>query len=228
MPVTPTDPLIVQAAAGTGLPADVVAAQVNVESEGNQFAVSPAGAEGEFQFLPSTYDALGFVPGTEFIPTDEVQAYMKYMNQLLVWAKGDVRQALAAYNAGQRSWQAGLGYADEILANAKTGKGLTVGTHQTPTTTSGGGLLGDFDKAVAGALNLVTFGPGSLLGGGLLKSASDIAQAIAAVALPLTKFAEILDWFFHPGHWIRLLAGLGGGILVLGGVYQMSHAGGGM
>ena len=57
-------------------------------------------------------------------------------------------------------------------------------------------------------------------------SASAIAQSIAAVAAPLIKIAEAIDWFFHPAHWIRLLAGIAGGVLVLGGVWQMSHAGG--
>jgi soluble lytic murein transglycosylase-like protein len=40
------------------------------------------------------------------------------MKQLLQWSGGNVQQALAAYNAGQGNWQAGLGYANTILAKA--------------------------------------------------------------------------------------------------------------
>jgi soluble lytic murein transglycosylase-like protein len=40
------------------------------------------------------------------------------MKYLLHWSHGNVQMALAAYNAGQRNWRAGLGYADEILSIA--------------------------------------------------------------------------------------------------------------
>jgi uncharacterized protein YjeT (DUF2065 family) len=53
-----------------------------------------------------------------------------------------------------------------------------------------------------------------------------VPAAIMGVAAPLVKIAEGLDWFFHPDHWIRLFAGLFGGALVIGGIWQMSHAGG--
>jgi Transglycosylase SLT domain len=214
VPVSLTDPLVVQAAANTGLPASVVAAQVNAESEGDPNAVSPAGAEGEFQFLPGTYTGLGFPAGTEFDPAVEVRAYEKFMTELLQWAKGDVRQALAAYNAGQGNWQAGLGYADGILSAAKSGSGLTVGTHQAPGTNIGSWLQSAVDAVGLGAG--FTGGP----------SLPDIPGAILAVAAPLVKIAEVIDWFFHPDHWIRLFAGFFGGALVIGGIWQMSHAGG--
>jgi hypothetical protein len=214
MPVSATDPLVVQAAKNTGLPASVVAAQVNAESGGDPNAVSPAGAEGEFQFLPSTYTGLGFPAGTEFNPAEEVRAYEKYMTELLQWAKGDVRKALAAYNAGQGGWQAGLGYADTILGNAKQGQGLTVGKSQGPTTN-----LGSWVSSIGDALGL-----GAGFSGG--PAVPDVPAAIMGVAAPLVKIAEGLDWFFHPDHWIRLFAGLFGGALVIGGIWQMSHAGG--
>lgn len=217
MPVSVTDPLVVQAAANTGLPASVVAAQVNAESSGNPNAVSPAGAEGEFQFLPSTYTGLGFPAGTEFDPAIEVRAYEKFMTELLKWAGGDVRKALAAYNAGQGGWQAGLGYADSILSAAKAGQGLTVGTHQQPSSVGVGGL-GSWLGGVWSGLGL-----GLIPGVGAV---GDVPQAIVGLAAPLVKIAEALDWFFHPEHWVRLFAGLFGGALVIGGIWQMSHAGG--
>jgi soluble lytic murein transglycosylase-like protein len=112
---------IQQAAQGTGLPEPVVAAQVQVESNYDPGAISPAGAEGPYQFMPSTWATLGFPAGQEFSWATSTHAYITFMRLLLAWSGGNVRQALAAYNAGQLNWQAGLGYADQILS--MTGQG---------------------------------------------------------------------------------------------------------
>jgi soluble lytic murein transglycosylase-like protein len=106
------------AARGTGLPVPVIAAQVQVESGYNPSAVSPAGAEGPYQFMPSTWAGLGFPAGQEFNWATSTRAYITYMRQLLTWSHGNVRLALAAYNAGPADWPAGLGYADQILRAA--------------------------------------------------------------------------------------------------------------
>jgi LysM repeat protein len=112
---------IQQAAQGTGLPESVVAAQVQVESSYDPGAISPAGAEGPYQFMPSTWATLGFPAGQEFDWGTSTHAYITFMRLLLAWSGGNVRQALAAYNAGQGNWQAGLGYADQILSMAGHG-----------------------------------------------------------------------------------------------------------
>jgi hypothetical protein len=112
---------IQQAAQGTGLPESVVAAQVQVESSYNSGAVSPAGAEGPYQFMPSTWATLGLPSGQEFDWGTSTQAYITFMRMLLAWSGGNTQQALAAYNAGQANWQAGLGYADQILSMAGQG-----------------------------------------------------------------------------------------------------------
>jgi LysM repeat protein len=112
---------IQQAAQGTGLPGSVVAAQIQVESNYESGAVSPAGAEGPYQFMPSTWATLGFPAGQEYNWATSTHAYINFMRLLLAWSGGNVRQALAAYNAGQANWQAGLGYADHILSMAGQG-----------------------------------------------------------------------------------------------------------
>ena len=112
---------IQQAAQGTGLPDSVVAAQIEVESNYESGAVSSAGAEGPYQFMPSTWATLGFPAGQEFNWGTSTHAYINFMRLLLAWSGGNVRQALAAYNAGQANWQAGLGYADHILSTAGQG-----------------------------------------------------------------------------------------------------------
>ena len=115
--------IVNQAAAGTGLPASVVAAQINEESGFNPNAVSPTGAQGMFQFEPSTYASYG--SGSPDNPSDEVQAYIKYMNTLLKQEGGSVYKALEAYNAGPANLSAGAGYASTILSNAGAGTSIT-------------------------------------------------------------------------------------------------------
>lgn len=107
-------------------------------------------------------------------------------------------------------------YKQFLRGNVPPGVGTVVGG-QVPQQ----GGLGGFVSGVWRDLNLPIAAIGSVLG-----SASSVAQAIAALAAPLVKIAEALDWLFHPAHWIRLLAGFAGGVLVLAGVWQMSHAGG--
>ena len=99
----------------------MVAAQIEVESNYESGAVSPAGAEGPYQFMPSTWSTLGFPAGQEFNWATSTHAYINFMRLLLAWSGGNVRQALAAYNAGQGNWPAGLGYADHILSMAGQG-----------------------------------------------------------------------------------------------------------
>jgi hypothetical protein len=136
--------LVAQMAQATGLPENVVAAQAQAESGFNATAVSSAGAEGWLQFLPSTYNQYasqaGVAPGTEFNPADEAKVYDAYMNALLQQEKGNVRNALAAYNAGPGNLAAGYGYADSILSAAGQGSNLTTSTQ--PASASTAGLFG--------------------------------------------------------------------------------------
>jgi cell wall-associated NlpC family hydrolase len=93
------------------LPAPLLAAQLNQESGFDPNAVSPAGAEGIAQFMPSTWptwsqndDGTGNV--SEFNPYDSIMAQGRYMCSLLHDATssgypgGNLQLALAGYNAG--------------------------------------------------------------------------------------------------------------------------------
>lgn len=133
-------PLISEMSSATGIPQDVIAAQANNESAFSATARSSAGALGWLQFLPSTYSsyaAQAGVPGnSEFNPADEAKVYDVYMSSLLKQEKGNLRNALAAYNAGPGNISAGLGYADKILGEAGQGGGSNISTGNPQTTSS--------------------------------------------------------------------------------------------
>jgi hypothetical protein len=128
----------------TGIPYDVIAAQANDESAFNATARSSAGALGWLQFLPSTYDSYaaqaGVSPGSEFNPRSEAKVYELFMNDLLKQEKGNLRNALAAYNAGPGNLGAGYAYADKILGEAGQGGGSTIATTGLPIPGLGGSL----------------------------------------------------------------------------------------
>ena len=118
--------IVQRVAQNTGMPVAVVAAQINLESGWNPNARSPAGAVGIAQFLPSTWEGL-HCAGSWWFPYDAFNCYQTFMRQLIAWAGGNLRQALAAYNAGEGNWQAGLGYADTILNEAGGGASVSPG-----------------------------------------------------------------------------------------------------
>ena len=202
-----------QAAASTGLGEAIVAAQIWTESRFDPNAVSPTGAQGIAQFEPQTWAAWGH--GSPFNPADAFKAYAAYMSNLLTTEHGNIRNALAAYNAGPGNLSAGYGYADSILALAGS-KGGVVG-NVGPQDNQGGGLISQITQDIWGFLKLPL---------GALSGASDLASSILALAAPFVKIAEAIDWLLHPSHWIRIFAGLAGGVLVLGGAWQLTHAGG--
>ncbi len=68
-----------------------------VESRFNDEAVSPAGALGAMQLMPATAAELGVDPR---IPAQNIQGGASYLRQMLELFDGDLRLALAAYNAG--------------------------------------------------------------------------------------------------------------------------------
>jgi hypothetical protein len=118
--------LIDWAAGVIGVPCQVVVQQITLESGGRADAVSPTGALGPAQFEPGTWRSQGCA-GSPTNVTDAMKCYAKFMYQLVQQFHGNVRDALAAYNAGPGNLQAGYGYADAILAAAGQSSGLAAG-----------------------------------------------------------------------------------------------------
>jgi len=81
------------------LPAKLVHSVVFAESSYRADAVSPAGAEGLMQLMPSTASEVG-VKDT-FDPQDNLTGGCRYLKGLLEKYHGDLDHALAAYNWGQ-------------------------------------------------------------------------------------------------------------------------------
>ena len=81
----------------------LISAVVEAESGGDQSAVSSVGAIGVMQLMPSTAASLGVNPYDE---AQNVEGGTKYLRQLLDRFGGDVRKAVAAYNAGPAAVEA--------------------------------------------------------------------------------------------------------------------------
>lgn len=81
-----------------GLPAGLLEAVSWTESRNNPRAVSPAGAQGQFQFMPGTWAQYGH--GSPFDPAQARQAAARYFRVLLGQFGGDTAEAAAAYNWG--------------------------------------------------------------------------------------------------------------------------------
>lgn len=75
----------------------LVAAVAEVESNGNQEAVSSAGAIGVMQLMPDTAASLGVDP---YNKQQNIEGGAKYLRQMLDTFGGDTKKAVAAYNAG--------------------------------------------------------------------------------------------------------------------------------
>lgn len=90
--------LVHAAAQRNGLPAAFVESVAKVESGMDPRAVSPKGALGVMQLMPSTARTLGADP----MDTEQnIDAGARLLRELLMKYGGDVSKALAAYNAGE-------------------------------------------------------------------------------------------------------------------------------
>ena len=92
--------LVNDAAAKYQVDPKLVAAVAEAESGKDQSAISPAGAVGVMQLMPSTAAALGVDP---YDKQQNIEGGAKYLRQMLDSFGGDVQKAVAAYNAGAQA-----------------------------------------------------------------------------------------------------------------------------
>lgn len=94
----PFSDLIMSAARDHGVSANLVAAVVKAESGFNPLAQSYAGAKGLMQLMEGTARSLGV--SNIFDPAQNIRAGVSFLSSLLRRYNGDLKLALAAYNAG--------------------------------------------------------------------------------------------------------------------------------
>jgi soluble lytic murein transglycosylase-like protein len=93
------DEAIEQIAAQVALPSQLIHSVIKVESNYDPYAISPKGAQGLMQLIPST--ARRFGVSNVFNPEENIQGGSKYLKYLLNLYRGNYALALAAYNAGE-------------------------------------------------------------------------------------------------------------------------------
>lgn len=119
---------------------NIVAAQIEVESNWNPNAKSDAGAEGIAQFMPSTYQSWGTPGTTPFDANDAILALGKYdcylANVFKDW-QTPLEDALAAYNSGINAVKNAHGvpgsvrdYVDKIINIARSNYSIGSGSGQ--------------------------------------------------------------------------------------------------
>lgn len=105
-----TTPLIDGAAQEQGVDTKLLRAVIDQESGFRPCAVSSKGAQGLMQLMPGTAEELNVAD--PFDPKQNIDAGAKYLKQLLDKYKGDIPQALAAYNAGPTATDQAKGVPD--------------------------------------------------------------------------------------------------------------------
>jgi len=120
----------------------LITSVISVESGFNQMAVSPKGARGLMQLMPGTAREYGVRNVHD--PKQNVEGGVAYLRDLVVRYNGDLRLALAAYNAGP-----------EAVERAS-------GVPNYPETIS---YLKKIEKRYGRSLAIVSMGPGGGIGG---------------------------------------------------------------
>ena len=92
------DNIILAAAKKYGVDPNLVKSVIKAESNFNPSAGSSAGARGLMQLMPATAAGLGCNNTSD--PRQNIFAGTKYLSQMLKAQKGNVKLALASYNAG--------------------------------------------------------------------------------------------------------------------------------
>lgn len=126
LPPAQLDALVRSASSVNAVDPKLVFAVIDAESHGDPAAVSRVGAQGLMQLMPGTAAQYGV--GNPFDPAENVAGGTRYLHDLLRRYKGNVRFAVAAYNAGPGAVDAARGvpafaetraYVDRVVAELR-------------------------------------------------------------------------------------------------------------
>lgn len=126
LPPAQLDALVRSASSANAIDPKLVFAVIDAESHGDPAAVSRVGAQGLMQLMPGTAAEYGV--GNPFDPAENVAGGTRYLHDLLRRYKGNVRFAVAAYNAGPGAVDAARGvpafaetraYVDRVVAELR-------------------------------------------------------------------------------------------------------------
>ncbi len=98
-PAPSYDRTVERIAAEESVAPELLRSVIKVESDYDPYAVSPKGALGLMQLIPTTARRFGVKDA--FDPAENIRAGAKYLRYLLDLYSGDSKLALAAYNAGE-------------------------------------------------------------------------------------------------------------------------------
>jgi len=93
--------MIDRISAEQGIEAPLVHSVIKAESNYSATALSPKGAQGMMQLIPSTAKRFGV--SDAFDPQDNIKGGVRYLKFLLDYYQGDYPKAIAAYNAGEKA-----------------------------------------------------------------------------------------------------------------------------
>ena len=91
-------PIVVEASKQYGIPVHMISNVMKLESDGDPYATSSAGASGLMQLMPSTFKSLGG-QGDPYEASQNINLGAKYLSQLM-HKYGNEDSALAAYDWG--------------------------------------------------------------------------------------------------------------------------------
>jgi soluble lytic murein transglycosylase-like protein len=131
--------MIYRTAREQGVHPELAYAVAAVESSFDPRALSPKGAIGLMQLMPDTAERFGVAD--PFDPTENVRGGVRYLRYLLDLFDGDVRLALAAYNAGENAvlalgrvppYQETRLYVSKVIRRFGTGRSPFLESEQPP------------------------------------------------------------------------------------------------
>ena len=114
--------LIRSASSANAVDPKLVAAVIDAESHGDPSAVSRVGAEGLMQLMPDTWTQYGV--GNPFDPVANIDGGTRYLHDLVQRYRGNVKLAVAAYNAGPGAVDAAHGIPPFAETRAYVGRVL--------------------------------------------------------------------------------------------------------